>query len=97
MQFEEASIRGPAVALMVLRPAARGPELPTHSNLKWEPQESVSGLSPASRQDILVLTGMSSTILIKDVRGIWASVAVAEIITDVVEVVHASASARSHQ
>ena len=59
-------------------------------------KESVSGLSPASRQDVLVLTGMDFTVLIKDVRGIWASVAVAEIIADVVEIVHASASARSH-
>ena len=62
-----------------------------------EKKESVSGLSPASRQDILVFTGMDGTILIKDVRGTWASVAVAEIISDVVELVHASASARSHQ
>ena len=44
-----------------------------------------------------MLTGMDGTILIKDVRGIWASVAVAEIIADVVDIVHASASARSHQ
>ena len=37
------------------------------------------------------------TILIKDTRGIWASVAIAEIIADVVGVVCASVSARSHQ
>ena len=64
---------------------------------KNKQKESVSDLSPASRQDVLVLTGMDCTVLIKDVRGIWASVAVAEIIADVVEIVHASASARSHQ
>lgn len=40
---------------------------------------------------------MSAAILIKDKRGIWASVAIAEIIADVVEVVRASASARSRQ
>ena len=54
-------------------------------------------MSPASRQDTLAAHGMWVTILIKDTRGIWASVAVAEIISDVVEAVCASASARSRQ
>ena len=54
-------------------------------------------MSPASRQDTLAVHQMHVAILIKDFRGIWASVAVDEIISDVVEVVCASASARSRQ
>ena len=57
----------------------------------------MSGVSPASRQDSLAVHKMSVAILIKDKRGIWASVAIAEIIADVCEIVLASASARSHQ
>ena len=84
------------------RPVARGPERPILWDLldltrKWEPQESVSVLSPVSSQDTLVAHRMWIAILIKDTRGIWASAAIAEIIADVVEVVRASASARSHQ
>ena len=54
-------------------------------------------MSPASLQDTLAVHNMLITVVIKDPRGIWASVAVAEIISDVVEVVCASASARSRQ
>ena len=62
--------------------------------LKGEPQSVVS---PASRQDTLAVHIMCIAVLIKELRGVWASVAVAEIISDVVEVVCASASARSRQ
>ena len=78
-------------------PAARGPEcfiLWNFIDLKGEPQSVVS---PASRQDTFAVHNMCIAVLIKDPRGIWASVAVAEIISDVVEVVCASASARSRQ
>ena len=54
-------------------------------------------MSPASRQDTLAVHNMHITVVIKDQRSIWASVAIAEIIADVVEVVCASASARSRQ
>ena len=54
-------------------------------------------MSPASLQDTFAVHNMLITVLIKDPRGIWASVAVAEIISDVVEVVCAPASARSRQ
>ena len=54
-------------------------------------------MSPASRQDTLAVHNMCIAVLIKEPRGIWASVAVAEIISDVVEVVCAAASARTCQ
>ena len=54
-------------------------------------------MSPASRQDTFAVHNMCIAVLIKDQRGIWASVAIAEIIADVVEVVCTSASARSRQ
>ena len=78
------------------RPAARN-VLFSGTYLTWLKGEPQSVVSPASLQDTLAVHNMRITVVIKDPRGIWASVAVAEIISDVVEVVCASASARSRQ